>query len=174
MEVIVFNSIDTVLNDFQYKNDNIQLWLSICILDECIDVPSCDSIFITYLSQSKIRTIQRLCRCIRIDMKNKHKIGNVYIWCNQLDDLFDKKKEYDSMFRDKIKMSENNFYGEREKWSFVIKDVESIKNYLIDVREFKDLSWMENQIFFVILYYLKAFLKEWALKWKIKVKWQCN
>ena len=107
-------------------------------------------------------------------MKNKHKIGNVYIWCNQLDDLFDKKKEYDSMFRDKIKMSENNFYGEREKWSFVIKDVESIKNYLIDVREFKDLSWMENQIFFVILYYLKAFLKEWALKWKIKVKWQCN
>ena len=57
-------------------------------------------------------------------------------------------------------MSENNFYGEREKEGLVIKDIESIKNYSIDVREFKDLSWMENQIFFVILYYLKAFLKE--------------
>ena len=48
------------------------------------------------------------------------------------------------MFRDMIKMSENNFYGEQEKESFVIKDVESIKNYLIDVREFKNLSWMEK------------------------------
>ena len=48
------------------------------------------------------------------------------------------------MFRDKIKMRENNFYGEREKESFVIKDVESIKNYLIDVREFKNLSWTEK------------------------------
>ena len=90
-------------------------------------------------------------------------MGNVYIWYNQYDDLLNTSsglKEYDSMFRDMIKMSENNFYGEQEKESFVIKDVESIKNYLIDVREFKDLSWMENQIFFVILYYLKAFLKE--------------
>ena len=76
MQVIVFNSIDTILNDFQYKNDNIQLLFSICILDECIDVPSCDSIFITYLSQSKIRSIQRLCRCIRIDMKNKSRSDN--------------------------------------------------------------------------------------------------
>ena len=110
-------------------------------------------------------------------MKNKYKIGNVHICCNQYDEILNTSsglKEYDSMFRDKIKMSENNFYGEREKWSFVIKDVESIKNYLIDVREFKDLSWMENQIFFVILYYLKAFLKEWAIQWKITVKWQCN
>ena len=72
-------SIDTVLNDFQYKNDNIQLLFSIRILDEFIDVPSCDSIFITYLSQSKIRTIQRLCRCSRFDMKNKHNMCNVYI-----------------------------------------------------------------------------------------------
>ena len=48
------------------------------------------------------------------------------------------------MFRDKIKMSENNFYGEQEKESLVMKDIESIKNYLIDVREFKNLSWMEK------------------------------
>ena len=147
MQVIVFNSIDTILNGFQYKNDNIQLLFSIRILDECIDVPSCDSIFITYLSQSKIRTIQRLRRCIQIDMKNKCKMGNVFIWYNQYDDLLNTSsglKEYDSMFRDMIKMSENNFYGEQEKESLVMKDIESIKNYLIDVREFKNLSWTEK------------------------------
>ena len=34
---------DHILNDFQYKNDKIQLLFSIRILDECIDIPSCDS-----------------------------------------------------------------------------------------------------------------------------------
>ena len=55
-----------ILNDFSNDN-NIQLLFSVRILDECIDIPSCDSIYITYPSQSKIRTIQRLCRCIRLD-----------------------------------------------------------------------------------------------------------
>ena len=99
---------ESILNNFQYKNEKIQLLFSIRILDECIDVPSCDSIFITYPSQSKIRTIQRLCRCIRIDKMNQFKVGNVYIWCNQYDEIsstLSGLKEYDSMFRDKIKMN---------------------------------------------------------------------
>ena len=138
---------DLILNDFQYKNDKIQLLFSIRILDECIDVASCDSIFITYPSQSKIRTIQRLCRCIRIDTKNPYKMGNIYIWCNQYDEILNTLsglKEYDSMFRNKIKMSENNFYGRREKNDLLINDIKSIKNYLIGVKEFKDISWKEK------------------------------
>lgn len=63
------------------KSNKLELLFSIRILDECIDIPSCDSIFISYSSNSKIRTIQRLCRCIRIDVNNKFKIGNVYVWC---------------------------------------------------------------------------------------------
>jgi hypothetical protein len=61
----------------------IELLFSVRILDECIDIPQCDSIFITYPSQSKIRTIQRMSRCIRIDKYNKFKIGNIYIWCDE-------------------------------------------------------------------------------------------
>ena len=56
---------------FQYKMDKIQLLFIIRLVDECIDVSSGYSIFITYPSQRKIRTIQRLCRCIRIDKLNK-------------------------------------------------------------------------------------------------------
>ena len=65
-----------ILDDFA-KNNNVQLLFSVRILDECLDIPSCDSIFITYPSQSKIRTIQRLSRCIRVDKLNPFKIGNI-------------------------------------------------------------------------------------------------
>ena len=63
------------------------------------------------------------------------------------------------MFRDKIKMSENNFYGEQEKESLVMKDIESIKNYSIDVREFKDLSWMEKSNILCDFILFKSFPK---------------
>ena len=74
----IVKSRDNILNYFRYKNDKIQLLFSIRIqllffLDERIDVSSCDSIFIIYPSQSEIRTIQQLCRSIRIDIKNKYK-----------------------------------------------------------------------------------------------------
>ena len=95
-------------------------------------------------------------------MKNKYKLGNVYIWCNQYDEILNTSsglKEYDSMFRDKIKMSENNFYGEQEKESLVMKDIESIKNYSIDVREFKDLSWMEKSNILCDFILFKSFPK---------------
>ena len=75
-------------------------------------------------------------RCIRID-----------IWCNQYDEILNTLsglKEYDSTFRNKIKMSENNFYGKREKNDLIINDIESIKKYLIGVKEFKHGSWMEK------------------------------
>ena len=74
-------------------------------------------------------------------------MGNIYIWCNQYDEILNTLsglKEYDSMFRNKIKMSENNFYGTREKNDLLINDIKSIKNYLIGVKEFKDISWKEK------------------------------
>ena len=71
------------------NNNNIQILFSVRILDECIDIPKCDSIYITYPSKSKIRTIQRLCRCIRIDKLNKFKQGNIYIWCTEYDEILD-------------------------------------------------------------------------------------
>ena len=67
--------------------DKIQLLFIGRILDECVDVSSGNTIFITYPSQRKIRTIQRLCRRIRIDILNKCKVGNIHIRCNQSDEI---------------------------------------------------------------------------------------
>jgi superfamily II DNA or RNA helicase len=74
---------------------------SVQILNECIDIPECDSIFITYASKSRIRNIQRLCRANRKDMKNPNKIASVFLWCDEYAEMasFMKHiKEYDSRF----------------------------------------------------------------------------
>jgi superfamily II DNA or RNA helicase len=74
---------------------------SVNILNECIDIPECDSIFITYASKSKIRNIQRLCRANRKDKKNPNKIASVFLWCdeyNQTAEFMKHVKEYDSRF----------------------------------------------------------------------------
>jgi len=124
----------------------IQLLFSIRILDECIDIPKCDSIYITYPSQSKIRTIQRMCRCIRTDKNNGYKVGNVYIWCDEYNKILETLsgiKEYDLFFKDKIRINETDFYGENK--SEGIKDDKIlIEKYVLGIKEFKVLSWEEK------------------------------
>ena len=137
-----FNNRTKILNDFEINN-KLQLLFSIRILDECIDIPSCDSIYITYPSRSKIRTIQRLSRCIRIDKNNKFKIGNIFIWCNGYDLILETLsgiKEYDLFFKDKISLNETNFYNKSNKIKFD-KDKELIKKYILEIKEFKQYTW---------------------------------
>ena len=132
----------SILNKFE-TNNKIQILFSIRILDECIDIPKCDSIYITYPSQSKIRTIQRMCRCIRTDKNNRYKDGNVYIWCNEYDNILKTLsgiKEYDLYFKDKIKINETDFYGEKKSNGIEI-DIKLIENYVLGIKEFRVLSW---------------------------------
>ena len=74
---------------------------SVNILDECIDIPSCDSIFITYPSDSKIKNIQRLCRANRKNKFNLHKIANIFLWCDEhknIGNFLANLKEFDDNF----------------------------------------------------------------------------
>jgi len=134
-----------ILNNF-INNNKIQLLFSVRILDECIDIPSCDSIYITYPSKSKIRTIQRLCRCIRIDKTNKFKVGNIYIWCDEYDDILETLsgiKEYDLFFKDKILVNQTNYFGNSELIEFT-NDTKLIEKYIIGIKEFKQLNWNDK------------------------------
>jgi superfamily II DNA or RNA helicase len=139
------SSRNKILTNFT-SNNNLQLLFSVRILDECIDIPSCDSIYITYPSKSKIRTIQRLSRCIRINKKNPFKIGYIFIWCDKYDEILETLsgiKEYDLFFKDKIIINKTNFFGDSNN-ELYIKDVEIIKKYIIDIKEFKQISWNEK------------------------------
>jgi superfamily II DNA or RNA helicase len=137
---------EKILNYFE-SSDKIELLLSIRILDECIDIPLCDAIYITYPSKSKIRTIQRLCRCIRIDKNNKFKIGNIYIWCNEYNLILETLsgiKEYDTLFKEKINVLETNWTGKKEIDIKVVKDKKLIEKYILDIKEFRQYSWDEK------------------------------
>lgn len=136
---------DNILKTFAIST-KIELLFSCRILDECIDIPSCDSIFITYPSQSKIRTIQRLCRCIRIDKNNKYKKGNVLIWCDEYSKILETLsgiKEYDIEFREKIKLNVNGHYGIVEDKGLT-DDKKLISDYTMGIKEFRDISWDEK------------------------------
>jgi superfamily II DNA or RNA helicase len=134
-----------ILNKFA-ESSKIQLLFSVRILDECIDIPSCDSIYVTYPTKSKIRTIQRLSRCIRIDKKNPFKIGNIYIWCSEYDQILETLsgiKEYDLFFKDKIKINETNFFGDSVKDGITV-DIKLVEKFVMGIKEFKATSWDEK------------------------------
>lgn len=62
------------------KNSKIQILINVQILNEGIDIPECDSIYITTRITNTINLIQRMCRCNRI-IPNKN-VGFIYIWNN--------------------------------------------------------------------------------------------
>ena len=137
------------LKSFANNNNKIQLLFNIRILNECIDIPSCDSIYISYPPKNKITTIQRIHRATRINKNNPYKIANIYIWCDQYDEILETLssiKEYDIMFKDKIKLNTANFYNnqtEREI-KLINKDRELLNTYTIGIKEFRAISWHDK------------------------------
>jgi len=138
-----------VLQSFTNNNEKIQLLFNIRILNECIDIPACDSIYISYAPKNKITTIQRISRAIRTDENNPYKIANVYIWCEAYEEILETLssiKEYDIMFNSKIKINAVDFYNIKE--DNIIKLVENdeilVSNYIIGIKEFKQYSWEEK------------------------------
>ena len=81
----------------------ISILCSVGILDECIDIPSCDSVYITYNCVSKIRIVQRISRALR---KHNNKIAKILIWCeniNTINPIISAIKEIDDDIITKIK-----------------------------------------------------------------------
>ena len=165
------NSRNEILNKFS-TFDGYAILCSVAILDECIDIPQCDSIFISYPSESKIRNIQRLSRANRKDKNNIHKISKVFLWCDEYNEIsvfISQLKEFDENFReDKVCIMniDGNKGGilERNK-----KDYEGLykklDDIIVSIRKFGygiD-SWKKN------LQELKEFIKKYNKLPSIKV-----
>ena len=67
----------------KFKNDNtcINIICNVHILDEGIDIPECDSVYLTHPNNNPINIIQRISRSNRLDVNNKDKISKVFLWC---------------------------------------------------------------------------------------------
>lgn len=124
------------------------IMLSVRILDECIDIPACDSIYITYSCESKIRIIQRLCRATRIDKNNKNKVAHIYLWCDEYKNILETLsglKEYDTDLRNKINI-QNSCIGTRKQMNTdtMKKNIDDCKKYIISIKEYNITTWFEN------------------------------
>ena len=138
-----------VLDKFSNTNDKIQLLFNIKILNECIDIPCCDSIYISYSSKNKITTIQRINRATRIDKNNPYKIANIYIWCNEYDEILETLssiKEFDILFKERININSIDFYNNKTINDIKIlkEDKNLIDEYVIGIKEYKIISWIDK------------------------------
>lgn len=144
------------LNIFSNSNQ-IQILTSVKILDECIDIPSCDSVYIAYESTSKIRIIQRISRALRMQ---KNKIATIILWCNEYKKLYEtisSIKEYDPILKEKINIISSKLENNNEdeiKIEKIKKEIEKkkIDKIIIGIKEYKSYEWHES------LEQLKAFI----------------
>ncbi len=137
------------LKNFSEENNKINLLFNIRILNECIDIPACDSIYISYPPKNKITTIQRISRAIRKNKNNPNKIANIFIWCNEYEEILETLssiKEYDSFFKDKIKLNILNFHNNQNKTTIKLIETDNkiINDYIIGIKEFKLYTWDEK------------------------------
>lgn len=79
------NKRNKILNKFVEEKYKLSFIISVHILDECIDIPTCDSVYITYPVQNSINVIQRISRCLRI-YPNKIKSG-IFLWCEKYNEI---------------------------------------------------------------------------------------
>lgn len=104
-----------ILNEFQNNKDyEFYIIASVRILDEAIDIPKCDSEFITHIGDhtSDIRTVQRLQRGGRLDSENPSKKNNLFMWCEdwaKAIDALNLLKESDIDFHKKIKIINSKY-----------------------------------------------------------------
>ncbi len=65
-----------------FNNDeNIHIICNVHILDEGIDVPLCDAVYITQPNNNILNLVQRMSRCIR--MVEDKRMSHIYIWCTE-------------------------------------------------------------------------------------------
>ena len=138
-----------VLDNFSNNNEKIQLLFNIRILNECIDIPACDSVYISYAPKNKITTIQRISRATRINKNNPYKVANIYIWCEEYEEILETLssiKEYDIMFKDKVKVGAIDFYNNKDdkELQLIENDKVLLSNYIIGIKEFRIISWEEK------------------------------
>jgi superfamily II DNA or RNA helicase len=123
-----------IISKFKESN-KLFILLNVHVLDEGIDIPECDSVYITQPNNNILNLVQRMCRANRI-YKNKTEC-NVYLWCREkkiqtiIDYLFNK---IDGSIKNKII---GNIYKCTTKNNIIITDdvkninnMERIKNLL--------------------------------------------
>ena len=150
---------DIILQNFQKQEDQIdtlKILCSIRILDEGIDLPNCDSIFVSdiYEKGSTIRMVQRLCRANRKIKENPNKIANCFLWTDDMNKIIHTLsllKENDIDFYKKIKVMNGDYDKnmEKKRTELIYTVNNEIKKYVqIKCMNYQDVWEMKRQLLF--------------------------
>jgi len=107
------NARNTVLTKFRNNKTKISIILNVHVLDEGIDIPECDSVYITNPNNNPINIIQRISRANRI-IKGIEKIAKIMLWgknYEQLNLIFENTKNIINL---KIGNIKNEFINSKE------------------------------------------------------------
>ena len=101
------------MNEFNI-NLKFTFLCSVRILDQNIDIPICDSVFITRISSStsEVRTLQRLGRSYRLVRQKPTKTAGCFLWTdsdNDLCNMLNMIKSEDPEFYKKVKRISSNY-----------------------------------------------------------------
>lgn len=104
-----------ILGSFQ--NDTCYMYhilTSVRILDESVDIPRCDSVFVGYIGEksSDIRMVQRSQRSATKDSTNPSKHNNIILWADEWKKCvvtLDLLREADPIFHKKIRIADSNY-----------------------------------------------------------------
>ena len=117
------------MNKFKNDNNSINILCNVHILDEGIDIPECDSIFLTHPNNNPINIIQRISRANRLDNSNVNKVAKIFIWYKDELKLEQIMKNITKIINIKYGTESNEFINTNIKIENVI-DNYKIKNFI--------------------------------------------
>jgi len=74
------NARNSAITKFRNNKVKISILLNVHVLDEGIDIPECDSVFLTNPNNNPVNIIQRISRANRKCSDNHNKIAKILIW----------------------------------------------------------------------------------------------
>ena len=129
------------------KNENNSFLCAVNILDECIDLPECNSIYVPYNCKSKVKNVQRMSRAIRLDKNNQNKKAKIILWCDEISDMttyMSSIKEIDLNYNEKVRYMRFNRGLIKEDKKETEKYAEKYSKYIIGVQEYRGFNWSQT------------------------------
>jgi len=142
-----YNKRNKILENYNNSN-KISILLSVHILDEAIDIQSCNSIYMTYVSNSKIKNIQRMSRSMRY--KN-NKIAKIFLFCQDIDESLEyisSIREYDTDFIKKINYLaiSNKIKTKKERKIITNQNIEKNKIKIFGIKLYRSYNWYDKLV----------------------------
>lgn len=157
---------DRLLSMFEGgDNSTFKIISSVRILDEAIDIPRGDSVFITKVgeSSSDIRMMQRAMRSGRLDKTNPNKHNNIFLWADGWESCvgaLELLRDADPEFHKKVNIIDSDYdrQGNKERCKLIEKESKEFTRWV----NMRCLSLMDKHL--LRIEECKAFYEKYAEK----------